>query len=290
MLLFHGKLTDPASAMVPADDHGLLYGAGGFETFRTFGGKVFLLEQHLARLRRTLAPLCIENLDTLLLASTGKLEAGVHKLLEASGRADAVFRYTVSAGPAGHHLPQGPYLRPWDMLILRELPPKPPADGITLRVTATARDSGERSPRGKSLAYTNSLIAWREQEGWGQAGAQGLMLTPVGMVSEGVTCNIFWIQNGTLCTPSVETGLLPGVHRAHIMELAKANGIPVATGAWPVEELCRADSIFTINAVTGPVLVRELQDVNGKTIWRRNAVASGSILTLLNVYEASLPA
>jgi 4-amino-4-deoxychorismate lyase len=289
-LIFRGKLTEPAGAMIPADDHGLLYGAGAFETFRTYGGKCFLLEQHRERMWRTLRPLRIEKMDTLLAADLSRLESAAGELLAAEGLADAVFRYTVSAGPGGFGLPSGPYREPWDMLTIRPLPPQPPASGVPLRVLETRRDSGEQFPRGKSLAYLNSLFAWRElQLATDGTGAQGLMLDARGNVCEGVTCNIFWIHGGTLFTPSVETGLLPGVHRAHLLGLAPAAGLTVREGCWPLEVLLEAEAVGLINAATGPVAVGEMIGTDGNIRWRRNAVDPAGFSRMVETYRASLP-
>lgn len=289
MLIFHGELMQAASACIPADDHGLLYGAGGFETFRTWGGRCFLLERHRERLWRTLEPLCIENTDTLLIADLPRLERAVAELLAASGGGDAVLRYTVSAGSAGFGLPAGPYREPWDMLTLRPLPPAPLPEGVRLRLLETRRDSGEQLPRGKSLAWLNSLFAWRELQADGEPGEQGLMLDAHGHVCEGVICNVFWIQAGALCTPSPETGLLPGVHRGHLLDLARRAGMEVREGQWPLSVLEQAQAVGVINAATGPVPVREILGRDGKPLWRRNAVAPAVFSRMVELYRASLP-
>ncbi|MBC2596072.1 aminotransferase class IV [Ruficoccus amylovorans] len=289
MLIFRGELREAHEAHIPADDHGLLYGAGAFETFRTWGGRCFLLERHRERLWRTLEPLCIENTDTLLVADLPRLERAVAELLAASGGGDAVLRYTVSAGSAGFGLPAGPYREPWDMLTLRPLPPAPPPEGIRLRLLETRRDSGEQRPRGKSLAWLNSLFAWRELQANGEPGEQGLMLDVRGSICEGVTCNIFWIQDGALCTPSLDTGLLAGVHRGHLLELAQGAGVEVREGEWPLSVLEQAQAVGVINAATGPVSVREILGLDGKPLWRRNAVAPAAFSRMVELYHASLP-
>ena len=289
MLIFRGKLMEEAGASIPANDHGLLYGAGAFETFRTYGGRGFLLERHWERLRRTLDRLCIENMDTLLFADASRMQAAVDELLAAQGGGDGVLRYTVSAGVGGFGLPAGPYREPWDMLTSRALPPGPSAEGVALRVLDTRRDNGEQTPRGKSLAYLNSLFSWRELQAIGEPGAQGLMLDAAGNLSEGVTCNVFWIQGGALFTPSVETGLLPGVHRAHLLALAPQAGLEVCEGCWPPEALAGAEAVGLINAATGPVKVREVAGVAGNTLWRCNAVDSDGFTRIVKHYRASLP-
>jgi 4-amino-4-deoxychorismate lyase len=289
-LIFRGKLIEPAGAMIPADDHGLLYGAGAFETFRTYGGKCFLLEQHVERLWRTLLPLCIEKTDTLLVSDLSRLESAVGELLTAEGVTDAVFRYTVSAGAGGFGLPSGPYREPWDMLTIRPLPPEPSAAGAPLRVLETRRDSGEQYPRGKSLAYLNSLFAWRElQQADMGTGAQGLMRDTRGNICEGVTCNVFWIHGETLFTPSMETGLLPGVHLRHLLGLASAVGLTVREGCWPLAELFKAEAVGLINAATGPVAVGEIIGTDGNVRWRRNAVDPAGFSRMVEAYRASLP-
>ncbi|MGE9292486.1 MAG: aminotransferase class IV [Puniceicoccales bacterium] len=281
---------EPSAVRIAPDDHGLLYGEGGFETFRTFGGKCFLLDKHRERLMRTLAPLRIEKIDTLMFAESGSLQSAVKELLAAEGLDDAVFRYTVSAGAGGFGLPRAAYDEPWDMLSVRRLPAPPPEGGVPLRVLETRRDSGEQQVRGKSLAYLNSLLGWRELQGSGtEPGGQGLMLNVRGEVCEAVTSNIFWVKDGVLFTPSVETGLLPGVHRAHLLELAPQVGIEAREGRWPLQTLCEADAIGLINAAIGPVAVSSLSDESGQVPWRRNAIEPDAFSRMVNAYRASLP-
>ncbi|MEM8549408.1 MAG: aminotransferase class IV, partial [Verrucomicrobiota bacterium] len=244
-------------------------------------------DQHLTRLRETLSHLCIQNMDTLLLHDAAHLETAVKSLAEVHGGGDFIFRYSVSAGPAGPQLPHGPYTQPWDMLTCRPLSPTDSADERTLRLLNLSRDSGERQPRGKSLAYLNSLLGWRELE---QAAAdEGLMLTEAGSLCECVTSNLFFSTGGRLYTPAVGTGLLPGVHRAHLIKLAQVHGLPLEEGFWPFAQLLEADAIFTVNAVTGPRLVSRLLDADGQLVWQKKVVACPAVSVLTEHYKASLP-
>ncbi|MEM9227897.1 MAG: aminotransferase class IV [Verrucomicrobiota bacterium] len=287
MRYFRGKLVEVDEALVSADDHGLLYGAGGFETFRTYGGKTFLLDRHLDRLRETLSPLCIQNSDTLLLSNPDSLQAAMASLADAHGGGDFVYRYSVSAGPAGHHLPHGPYIQPWDMLACRSLPTAASTTDRTLRLLSLRRDSGELRPRGKTLAYLNSLLGWRELEQ--EAADEGLMLTKDGTLCECVTSNLFFSRKGRLFTPAIETGLLPGVHRNYLIELAQARKLPFEQGQWPFAHLIVADAIFTVNAVTGPRPVSRVLDHKGQEVWQKKAVACPVVSVLTEHYKASLP-
>ena len=78
---------------------------------------------------------------------------------------------------------------------------------------------------------------------------EGLFVTAEGFVAEGVTSNVFWMKDGELFTPAIETGILPGTTRAFVMNLAQAAGIVVNEGFYPVEEVESADELFVTNAV-----------------------------------------
>ena len=216
-------------ATVPIGDHGYLYGVGLFETFRSWRGGCFqYLHSHLERLLQGCRFYGIEA-DALGLASKTSLRAVLAELLERNNIEDAVFRLTVSAGETPDRgLPIGPYRSPRESILVRPLPPEP-LGPIRLHVLKTVRTQPETPVRAKSSHYFNSLSGYRElRSGEARPGDEGIMFSADGRVVEGTTTNVFVVRNGLLLTPPVETGLLPGIARSAVLDLARKAGIPVA--------------------------------------------------------------
>jgi 4-amino-4-deoxychorismate lyase len=153
------------------------------------------------------------------------------------------------------------------MILLRPLPPVP-AGGWVLHLLATRRLAAESVPRPKSLQYGNALMGRWEMvdRGLVAVGAEGLMLTPQGWLAEGLAANLFFLHQGRLCTPALELGVLPGVVREVVLELARAEGYPVHEGAFPAALLAEAELAFLTNAVCGLAPVRQVFDETGRLL------------------------
>ncbi|OWR27467.1 4-amino-4-deoxychorismate lyase [Saccharibacillus sp. O23] len=257
-----GEIVEQARAVVSVMDHGLMYGMGLFETFRTYGGEPFLLDRHLERMARGARELGIAyDLDP------AALRAEIAALLAANGLADGYVRLTLTAGEGELGLPAGLYERPRRIVYVKAVP-EPPAfwhtEGRALQVLRTRRNTPEGAERLKSLHYMNGILGRRELGGIpGAAGAEGLMLTREGFVAEGIVSNLFFAAGGRLHTPSVETGILPGITRAFVLELAERAGIPTEEGFYTPEDLQRADEIFLTGSVQEIVPVRLLRQPDG---------------------------
>ncbi|MDD2764056.1 MAG: aminotransferase class IV [Opitutaceae bacterium] len=261
ILWFNGACRPAAEARIPVADHAVQYGAGLFETFRTWGGRAPLLHRHLARLRAGCRQYRIEfPAGTLLPRAETELPRILQELLARNGREDAVFRYTVTAGEAPPGLPAGPYRRPSEIVTLRALP-VPPAGGRSVHVLATRRLAPEFSPRPKSLQYANALAArWEMLDRGLPAGAEGLMLTPEGWLAEGVTTSLFFFNDNRLCTPALDLGVLPGVMREVVLELARKEGMTVSEGTFPLAALAQAEMVFLTSGALGLAPVERIFD------------------------------
>ncbi|OAX45653.1 Branched-chain-amino-acid aminotransferase [Paenibacillus sp. AD87] len=262
-----------AAAVVPVTDHGFLYGLGLFETFRTYQGVPFLLERHLQRM----AAGCRE-LGIPFTATAAGVTEWIKSLLLANELQDAYVRYTVSAGEAPLGLPSGDYVKPNHIVLAKALPEPSPVlyeHGKMLQRLSTPRNTPEGEVRFKSLHYMNSILAKRELNGYGQhvQSAEGLQLTRDGYVAEGIISNVFWVRQGVLYTPALATGILPGITRAVVLELAVHQGIPCQEGLFPWEELLQADEIFLTGSVAELVPVTTLRDQDGT----ETVISSGHI-------------
>jgi 4-amino-4-deoxychorismate lyase len=266
VLWLNGDFLPAAEARLPALDHAVQFGAGLFETFRTWDGRAALLPRHLARMRCGCRAYRIEPPNSALLPQSEiRLPAILRELLERNTCTDAVFRYTVTAGTAPAGLPVAPYRQPSEMVVLRPIPSSPP-NGRTLHLLATRRMAPETMPRPKSLQYGNALMGRLEMldRGLVTAGSEGLMLTPEGWLAEGVTTSLFFLHEGRLCTPALNLGILPGVAREVALELARAEGLPVCEGAFPTTSLTQSEMIFLTSGALGLAPVREVFDSTGR--------------------------
>lgn len=275
------------SATIPADDHGALYGAGFFETFRTRGGVPIRLEKHLARLHAACERLGIRIPDAALASSHAaeKWRPIVARLLEANGLEDGVFRLTLTAGVHPAPLGAGEYLHPHERLAVRALPPAPPAGGVVLHRLNTTRDTGEWRPRPKSLNYLNTLLAARELATLRDHPAdEGLMLDAAGNVSEGVFANIFWVRDGVVFTPHEDTGCLPGIGRLRLLTQLRRTGVPVEEVSAGVDALTWADAVAMVSCVRGVVPVARITDVAGEAYWKSGDAASVALAPLVRAF------
>lgn len=267
----NNKAVDAKDAVVSALDHGFLYGMGLFETFRTYGGQPFLLQRHLERL----ADGC-RQLGIPFEQDAAGMREWIQQVMEKNELNDAYIRYTVTAGEDILGLPSGNYKQPNHLLYIKALPVMPDSlyrDGKELQLLDHRRNTPEGPVRLKSLHYMNNILAKRELSGYPSAarGAEGLMLTATGEIAEGIVSNIFFISDDRLYTPDLTTGILPGITREMVLELAAAAGLEAEQGFYRWEHLESAGEIFLTNSV------QEIVPVT--TLWtgdRRVTVGNGS--------------
>ncbi|QTD40272.1 aminodeoxychorismate lyase [Sporosarcina sp. Te-1] len=230
-------------------DHGFLYGVGFFETFRTYGGKVFLFKEHMARLRSALNEYHIS-----FPYSDADMKDAIQILTESANGEDGYFRLNVSAGAHEIGLAPSTYDTPNVMLFRKALLKTERGTEKEALWLSTPRNMPETGVRHKSHAFLNNVhgrlevSSLRDQE--------GLFLTPDGFVAEGVTSNVFWVKNGCLFTPAVGTGILPGTTRAFIIQHAHRAGLEVVEGYFRQKELEAAEEVFVTNAIQEIVPIR----------------------------------
>lgn len=255
----NGQCIDDSQAVVSIYDHGFLYGIGLFETFRTYGGCAFLLDRHLDRLKRGLAELAIR-----FEPKAADVEALIAQLLEANGLADAYVRYTVTAGEDILGLPGSAYDQPTVVVYVKPLPAAS-GESRSLQLLRLPRNTPESGSRLKSLHYMNNVLGKRELLGYPwAAGAEGLFLDGQGFLAEGLVSNLFFVRDGVLHTPDLGTGILPGVTRQFVLELASRLGMETEEGFYRWEALREADEVFLTNSVQELVSVGTLYDVKGR--------------------------
>lgn len=258
---YNSKQYDQHATVISPYDHGFLYGMGVFETFRTYNGQPFLFARHIERLANSLKTIGI-NWDP----QVERLASEIAALLHENDLEEAYVRLSVTAGIEPLGLPTQAYTHPNELILLKPLAkasiPETPAKAIQL--LATKRLAPETDIRIKSFHYMNAILGKQEMLHYPWAkDAEGIMLTGEGHVAEGLTSNIFLVQNGQLFTPPLDTGILPGVTRQFVMELAESLEIEVIEQRFTWEDLLRTDEVFITNSVQAIVPIQSAFQLDG---------------------------
>ncbi|WP_340083865.1 aminodeoxychorismate lyase [Siminovitchia sp. FSL H7-0308] len=242
VLFLNGKFIKKENAVISPFDHGYLYGLGVFETIRTYGGKPFLLEEHIERLNHGLEELEIDRSFT-----SGEVKPIIQELCLINGLPDSYIRMNVSAGEGDIGLQTAPYIDPTVIIFQKSLPPLIPLQEKEAVILKLRRNTPETEIRMKSHHFFNNAAAKRELGP--DRDREGIFLTREGYLAEGITSNLFWVKAGVLYTPSLETGILNGITRQLILKLARSADIPVIEGLFKENVLQEADEIFFTNSI-----------------------------------------
>jgi branched-chain amino acid aminotransferase len=221
----NGELVDKENAKVSVFDHGLLYGDGVFEGLRSYGGKVFRLEQHLVRLWNSAKVIWLE-----IPISKEAMAKAVNDTLAANGIKDGYIRLVVTRGAGTLGLDPNRCSHPQVIIITDKIELYPEdfyRNGLEIVTASTMRNHpGALNPRIKSLNYLNNILA--KIEGLKAGCIEALMLNHKGEVAEATGDNIFLVRGGILQTPPLDAGILEGITRDAVIELARGAGIEVS--------------------------------------------------------------
>lgn len=241
MVYLNGKLVPQEEARVSVFDHGLLYGDGVFEGIRAYDGRVFKMEEHLRRL--------YESARAIMLTIPMGMEemgAAIYRTMEANGLRDAYIRLVVTRGVGDLGLDPRKCASPNVIIITDRIalyPPELYERGLRAMTAPTQRVAvNALNPRVKSLNYLNNILAKLDalQAGYPEA----ILLNPEGYVVEATGENIFILRRGVLITPPAFVGILEGITRNVVMELARGMGIPVEEKLFCRHDLYVADECF----------------------------------------------
>ncbi len=230
-------LCDPEEPVVRADDEALLRGRAAFETLRVYSGRPFRLPEHLERLEASARRIELPRIER------ADLEELVSLVLPHSGPGDVVLRLIWTAGPA-----EGP---PTGLALLSEVPGW--IDDVRARGAGAVSLLGVRAevpwllPGVKSTSYAVNMAA--EAEAKRRGADEAIFVDSNGVVLEGTVTNVWWRYGRTLYTPSLDLGILAGVTRAALLELAPALGYDVEEGVYPLQVLLEAEEAFTSSSV-----------------------------------------
>jgi branched-chain amino acid aminotransferase len=249
-----GKIMDDTEATVSVFDHCFLYGDGVFEGMRAYAGRVFKLGEHLERLFRSARAIALE-----IPLSRDELASAIDKTIQAAGLRDAYIRLVVSRGTGDLGLDPRKCPKPTVVIIVGTIElysEELYENGLKIITGATRRVSDDAlSPRIKSCNYLNNILA--KIEGIRAGVMEVLMLNNRGHVAECTGDNIFRVAGRLLETPPPEAGILEGVTREVVMELARDSGLAVRERSLTLYDIYCADEVFLtgtaaeIIAVTG---------------------------------------
>lgn len=255
-----GTLYPKDEAKISVLDHGLLYGDGVFEGIRAYGGRVFRLDEHLERLWAGAKAIMLQ-----IPMGREELKQAVLATLRANGLRDAYIRLVVTRGVGDLGLDPRKCPRPSVIIITDAIslyPPELYEKGMEVVTVSTRKNVHEAlSPNIKSLNYLNQILGRLEVNRVGAP--EGIMLSHDGYVAEATADNIFIVLRGALVTPPAIAGILVGITRNAVMELAAREGIPVEERLFIPHTLYNADECFLTG--TGAEVVPVVR-VDGRTI------------------------
>jgi branched-chain amino acid aminotransferase group I len=250
IIYLNGQLVSHFEAKLSPFDHGFLYGYGLFETMRAYNGRIFRLDSHLTRLRCSAESIGLAH--TILTTEEGKqsLKAACMATLEANELKDARIRLTVSAGEGDMTPDISTCSSPTVLITARSFAPLPPekyGTGFKAAISFLRRNSQSPLSRLKSTCYMENVLARMTARAAGYD--EAILLNEQGYLAEGSTTNVFLVSHGELITPCFESGVLPGITRDAVLEIARTSNIK-ATERWvELNELIEAQEAFVTNSI-----------------------------------------
>ncbi len=237
----NGKLFPKEEAKVSVFDHGLLYGDGVFEGIRCYNGKIFKLEEHIDRLYDS-----AEAISLQIQLTRDELKDAVLNTLKANNLKDSYIRLIATRGVG--KLGLDPFNCEESQLIIitdtiQLYPKELYENGLDAIIVQTIRiHSKALNPTIKSMNYLNNILA--KIECLKAGAAEGIMLNTDGYVAECTGDNIFIVKNNEIITPPVSAGILIGITRNVVIELANEEGITVKEEQMTQDDLFDADECF----------------------------------------------
>jgi branched-chain amino acid aminotransferase len=253
----NGQLFDKEDAKISVYDHGLLYGDGVFEGMRSYGGKVFRLQEHLDRLWES--ALAIGLVIPMTMEQVGE---AVEETLKVNSIVDGYIRLVITRGSGTLGLDPNRTSNPQVITITDHISLYPPEfyeNGLEIVTASTVRNHPAAvSPRIKSLNYLNNVLA--KMEGLRAGCVEALMLNSQGHVAECTGDNIFIVKAGRLLTPSIDSGILAGITRQVVIDLATEASVPVQELTLTRHDIYVADECFLTGSAAEVIPVVKIDD------------------------------
>src|SRR3989338_258392 len=251
------KIVDSELAKVSIFDRGFLYGDGIFESMRSYGGVVFGLDEHLARLK--------DSLDIVKIkppCSGKELKKAIYGLLGSNRLKDAYIRLNVTRGEGRFAIGLEEIAGPNVVIFTKPFIPYPSRmyeKGISAKVAAPRVNEYSPMSRVKSLSFLNGILARLEAraDGFDEA----ILINTRGNIAEAVTSNIFLVRGSRLRTPSLASGILPGVTRKNVLGLARAVGLKPEEDTISYAELKGSSEAFLTNLLFEVLPVVKIDEI-----------------------------
>ncbi len=241
---FNGNIDDEAHVSVL--DHGFLFGDSVYEVIATLNNRPVFMAEHLQRLRNS-----ARELELAIPYTNEKFQNEIRKTLNAADNRESYIRIIVTRGVGEIDLDPVSCSSPTVIILVTDsviYPEESYKKGIQLSLVSVKRNPKESLDPGiKTGNYLNNVLAKIEANRAGAADA--LMLNPLGILTECTTSNFFMVKEGRVLTPSLQCGILAGITRETLIQLARENGMLVEEGEWPPEILGDAEEAF----ITGTV-------------------------------------
>ena len=252
----NGQFVEDDQARVSVFDRGFLFGDGVFETIRVFDSQLLFLNRHLQRLHHS-----CDCLNLSLPKPSPNWEILLKELVERNNLSHSMIRITLSRGVGDLGLEPLVSSNSTVVIFPRPIPQLTEDEkkyGVSLTIVQTRRQPSCALPSQiKSLNYLNNILA--KQEARAAHAFDGLLLNIEGFLAEATTSNFFFVKDKRLHTPSLECGILPGITREIVLELAKKEGIGIQEDAFRPEDLSDADEAFLTNTGFGVLPVNAMQ-------------------------------
>jgi branched-chain amino acid aminotransferase len=258
MIFLNNKLVRKDKAMISVFDHGFLYGDGIYETLRAYNGMVFMLDEHIERLYRSAS-----LIQLTIHKNTDAIKKAVYQTLRANRLREAVVRITVSrgAGPAG--LDPELCKKPTFVIFatqFRKYPEQCYRKGVKISIVKTRRNIiSALNPQIKSLNFLNNVLAKIEAKN--ENTFEALMLNYRGYLAEGTVSNVFFVKDESLYTPGLNAGILGGITRKAVLDIARKCGFKIRQGEFRKNAIYGAEEVFLSNTTMEVMPVSHVDNV-----------------------------
>lgn len=258
MIYLNNKLVPRDKALISVFDHGFLYGDGIYETLRAYNGVAFKFDEHIERLYRSAGMIGLK-----IPMSSADIKNAVYKTIKANKFKEAFIRINISrgVGPIG----LDPRLCPEPTFVIicnpfKDYPEQYYEKGVKVVIVNVRRNfKNALNPMIKSLNFLNNVLA--NIEGMKEDAHEAIMLNYKGYIAEGTTSNIFFIKNKTLFTPELEVGILDGITRRIILNLADEAGMKLSEGRFIPDDVYDADEVFISSTTREIMPVTTIDDI-----------------------------
>ncbi len=241
-IFLNDKIIEIENANLSVTDSGFLYGAGLFETMRSYKGKVFSLDDHLDRLFSSAAALSIKiDHDRKFISDA------IYNLLDANNLTDARLRLTVSSGS----MTLSQENKQATMLItaaqLQPYPKEYYEKGVLVTLCPYRQNTTDPICGHKTTSYFPRMLAL--QNAHQKRAAEALWFTTDNRLAEGCVSNVFLVKDSKVYTPPLNTPVLPGIARKNICKLALRDSIDLVEKNLNINDILGADEIFLTNVI-----------------------------------------